>query len=269
MTETSFTKEKENIRRQVDAAEFDRISMEIAKTIQKEQQQKQAEAYKKTDSDSEKNKAYLETSQPLPQRHVIPDSHFSALSSLTFDFENSLTDFQDELQESIQQALESNVISQTTADQIKKVIDLPLEEISVQEKMEDRFRQLVRPQPSVSVLDEELKQMAPVFRPQATQLWKMGKDAVNERSVDIDQALAASVLFDVYANRFTQQCGDAISLAQCAGFLENYFLPAFNRSFANLFSRSYSPRFFQPMAYWRRSNDEALERETLTTSMGL
>ncbi len=137
MTETSFTKEKENIRRQVDAAEFDRISMEIAKTIQKEQQQKQAEAYKKTDSDSEKNKAYLETSQPLPQRHVILDSHFSALSSLTFDFENSLTDFQDELQESIQQALESNVISQTTADQIKKVIDLPLEEISVQEKMED------------------------------------------------------------------------------------------------------------------------------------
>lgn len=47
ITETSFTKEKENIRRQVDAAEFDRISMEIAKTIQKEQQQKQAEAYKK------------------------------------------------------------------------------------------------------------------------------------------------------------------------------------------------------------------------------
>ncbi len=46
MTETSFTKEKENIRRQVDAAEFDRISMDIAKTIQKEQQQKQAEAYK-------------------------------------------------------------------------------------------------------------------------------------------------------------------------------------------------------------------------------
>ncbi len=35
ITETSFTKEKENIRRQVDAAEFDRISMEIAKTIQK------------------------------------------------------------------------------------------------------------------------------------------------------------------------------------------------------------------------------------------
>ncbi len=29
MTETSFTKEKENIRRQVDAAEFDRISMAL------------------------------------------------------------------------------------------------------------------------------------------------------------------------------------------------------------------------------------------------
>ncbi len=55
--------------------------------------------------------------------------------------------------------------------------------------------------------------MAPVLRPQVTQLWEIGRDPLNEHFVNIDQALAVSVLFDVYTNRFAQQC-DAIYLVQ-------------------------------------------------------